>query len=64
MQTLNVVQIMSAVSFLVGTVYTCQLYNLSDFELVKMRAHFYTFNKEKKVCEKKKKKRTCTDEEY
>ena len=50
-QTLNVVQIMSAVSFLVGTVYTCQLYNLSDFELVKMRTHFYTFNKEKKVCE-------------
>ena len=50
MQTLNVVWIVSAVSFLVGTVYTCQLYTLiylSDFELVKMRTRFYTFNKEK-----------------
>lgn len=51
---LNVVWIVSAVSFLVGIVYTCQLYTLmylSDFELVKMITRFYTFNKEKKVCE-------------
>ena len=54
MQTLNVVWIVSAVSFLVGTVYMCQLYTLiylSDFELVKMRTRFYTFNKGKTVCE-------------